>query len=81
MFATQLEYRAHLKERWGAVVFAGVGQVAPSFGDMNSDSLLPSGGFGIRWMAAPKNKVNVRADVAWGKYEDALFYLSVGEAF
>jgi hypothetical protein len=62
-------------------VFAGVGQVAPSFGDMNSDSLLPSGGFGIRWMAAPKNKVNVRADVAWGKYEDALFYLSVGEAF
>ena len=81
MFATQLEYRAHLKERWGAVVFAGVGQVAPDFGAMNSDNLLPSGGFGIRWLAAKKNKVNVRADVAWGKYEDALFYLSIGEAF
>lgn len=81
MFATQLEYRAELKERWGAVVFAGVGEVASTFGDMNSDNLLPSGGFGIRWMAAPKNKVNVRADVAWGKYENALFYLSVGEAF
>ena len=81
MFATQLEYRAELKERWGGVVFAGVGQVASTFDDMNSENLLPSAGFGIRWMAAPKNKVNVRADVAWGRYENALFYLSVGEAF
>ena len=81
MFATQLEYRAHLSGRWGGVVFAGVGEVAPDFGDMNSDNLLPSAGFGVRWLAAKKNKVNVRADVAWGRYEDALFYLSIGEAF
>ena len=81
MFATQLEFRSEFRDRWGAVVFAGVGEVAPTFGAMDSENLLPSGGFGIRWMAAKKNKVNIRADVAWGKYENALFYLSIGEAF
>jgi outer membrane protein assembly factor BamA len=81
LFATQAEWRAQFTPRWGGVVFAGVGQVAPEFGDMNSDNWLPAAGFGVRWMAAKENKVNVRADLAWGKDEDALFYLSIGEAF
>ncbi len=79
--AAQAELRAQFTPRWGGVVFAGVGQVAPSFGDVNSDNRLPAAGFGVRWMAAPENKVNIRADLAWGKDEDALFYLSIGEAF
>lgn len=81
MFAVQGELRAQLFPRWGAVVFAGVGQVAPEFGDMNTDNLLPAAGFGIRWMAAPKNKVNVRADIAWAQGGETAFYLSIGEAF
>jgi hypothetical protein len=32
-------------------------------------------------MAAAEHKVNIRADLAWGKDEEALFYLSIGEAF
>jgi hypothetical protein len=48
---------------------------------MTDDNLLPAGGVGVRWMAAPKNKVNIRADVAWGEDGDALFYLTIGEAF
>jgi len=80
-FAVQGEVRAQLTPRWGGVVFAGVGQVAPTFHQMTDDNLLPAAGFGVRWMAAPKNKVNIRADVAWGENGDALFYLSVGEAF
>jgi outer membrane protein assembly factor BamA len=81
MFATQAEWRAQFTPRWGGVAFAGVGQVAPTFGDMNSDDWLPAAGFGVRWMAAKENKVNIRADLAWGKDGDALFYLSIGEAF
>ncbi|UCD69561.1 MAG: BamA/TamA family outer membrane protein [Betaproteobacteria bacterium] len=81
LFAAQAEWRAQFSARWGGVVFAGLGQVAPTFGDMNSDDWLPGGGFGVRWMAAKENKVNIRADLAWGKSEDALFYLSIGEAF
>jgi outer membrane protein assembly factor BamA len=80
-FAVQGEVRTQFTARWGGVVFAGVGQVAPTFHQMTDDNLLPAAGFGVRWMAAPKNKVNIRADVAWGEDGDALFYLSVGEAF
>ena len=79
--STQAELRVQFAQRWGGVAFAGVGQVAPDFGDMTSSNWLPGGGFGIRWMAAPANKVNIRADVAWGEDEGALFYLAIGEAF
>ena len=81
MLSAQGEVRVQFRPRWGGVVFAGLGQVAPTFGEMTDDNLLPAGGFGVRWMAAPKNKVNIRADVAWGEDGDALFYLSIGEAF
>jgi outer membrane protein assembly factor BamA len=80
-FAVQGEVRTQFTPRWGGVVFAGVGQVAPTFHQMTDDNLLPAGGVGVRWMAAPKNKVNIRADVAWGEGGDALFYLTIGEAF
>ncbi len=80
-FAVQGEVRKQITPRWGGVIFAGVGQVAETFRQMNDDNLLPAAGFGVRWMAAPKNKVNIRADVAWGEDGDALFYLSIGEAF
>jgi outer membrane protein assembly factor BamA len=81
LIAAQAEWRVQFGSRWGGVVFGGVGQVAPNFSDMNSNNLLPGAGVGVRWMAAPQNKVNIRADVAWGDGEDALFYLSIGEAF
>jgi hypothetical protein len=48
---------------------------------MNSKDLLTSFGFGIRWMAAPKSKVNLRADVAWREGGESALYVSIGEAF
>ncbi len=81
MVAAQAELRVQFAPRWGGVVFGGMGQVAPDFGDMTSSNWLPAVGFGVRWMAAVENKVNIRADLAWGDGEDALFYLTVGEAF
>jgi len=32
-------------------------------------------------LAAPENKVNISADLAWGKAGATAFYLYVGEAF
>ena len=81
MFALQAELRAQLLPRWGGVVFAGAGQVAPHFGAMNSKNLLKSVGLGIRWLAAQKSKVNLRADVAWRKGGESAVYVSIGEAF
>jgi len=81
MYALQTELRAQLLPRWGGVVFAGAGKVAPDFGSMNSAELLSSVGAGLRWMAAPTNKVNLRIDVARRKGGDSSLYVSVGEAF
>ena len=80
LLAGQVEYRFHLMRRLGLVAFGGVGAVAPDIGEFRNADALPSGGFGVRYLVAPKNKVNFRVDVAWGKDGDAV-YLGVGEAF
>lgn len=80
MYAIQLEYRRHLFGRFGGVVFAGVGEVAPSFGDLNSDNLLPAGGVGLRFEASKKYRVNVGVDIAYGRDGEAV-YFRVSEAF
>lgn len=80
MFAAQAEYRWEFSKRWGVVFFAGVGAVAPSFSDFESDDLLPSGGTGVRFKASTKFNVNVRVDYAVGKDSSGL-YFSIGEAF
>jgi hypothetical protein len=80
MFAAQAEYRYEFTERFGAVVFAGAGEVAPSLGQFTFDDLLPAGGFGLRAVVAEKNHVAIRLDFAWGK-DGGQYYLNVGEAF
>lgn len=80
MFAVQAEYRLRVLERLGFVAFAGVGEVAPPIDNFNSEDLLPSIGAGIRFMLAPKNKINLRVDFAFGK-DDFVIYVGVGEAF
>jgi outer membrane protein assembly factor BamA len=77
---TQLEYRLRLSGKWGAVAFAGVGQVAPQVGDFKLDDLLPSVGVGIRFMASEEERVNLSIDYAKGQDSDA-WYFRIGEAF
>ncbi len=78
LIATQAEYRHRVTPRLGAVIFAGVGTVAPDFGDWGKT--LGSVGAGIRWVIAPKNNMSLRFDVARGR-DDAEFYMGIGEAF
>jgi len=78
MFAVQAEVRQHLFGRFGAVAFAGVGGVAPSFGDM--DKLLPAAGIGLRFEASRQYRVNLSIDFAVGDDSNG-FYFYVGEAF
>jgi outer membrane protein assembly factor BamA len=77
---TQLEYRWNFYEKWGMVAFAGVGQIAPSIGDMSTDGLLPSYGVGIRFMASEAQRINLGIDYARGKDSDA-WYFPIAEAF
>ncbi len=80
MFAAQGEYRFPLGGRFGAVVFAGIGKVAPTFSDMSDEASLPSVGAGVRWLAAETARVNLSVDFARGKDESTL-YVYVKEAF
>jgi hemolysin activation/secretion protein len=80
MLTAQAEYRWRFYKRWGAVAFAGVGQVAENFGDYNTDNLLPSAGIGARFMLSEKNRLNLSVDYAVGKDTSALYFY-VAESF
>ena len=80
MLAGQVEWRYGWWKRFGAVAFAGVGEVASSLASMSGDNMLPSVGLGARYLAFRKSKLNVGVDYAWAKKGGAT-YLRVGEAF
>jgi hypothetical protein len=78
MLVGQAEYRRELPWRLGVTAFAGAGSVGKSFGEMGSPE--PGGGFGLRFLLAKENHINMRFDYAWGDNSHA-FYVSLGEAF
>ena len=80
MIAAQAEYRFPFAGRWGGVVFGGWGKVARSFDSMGEEPDLPSIGFGVRWLAAEKARVNLSVDVARGRDSTGV-YVYVKESF
>jgi len=72
--------RNHLWKSLGVVVFAGIGDVAPSLEKLTLGGKLWSTGFGLRYLLDPEEKVNLRLDYGFGN-GDSGFYLSLGEAF
>jgi outer membrane protein assembly factor BamA len=80
MIVGQAEYRRELFWRLGAVAFAGAGAVAPTWGGFGNTDPEPGGGFGLRFLLAKKNHINLRADYAWGNNSHAT-YILLGEAF
>ncbi len=67
LFATQAEYRFHIKGRFGAVAFAAVGDVASSVRDVKILDLKPSFGGGLRFKFNQVENVNLRMDVGFGR--------------
>jgi hypothetical protein len=78
LLAAQTEYRRRLTNRFGAVAFAGIGTVAPDFGEWNYT--LGSIGAGLRYPLGRQNDINLRFDVAKGR-DDTMWYLGLREAF
>ena len=78
--ATQLEYRFPLWWRFGAVAFAGVGDVFGPNSDLNTQNLKYSIGTGLRFVVDPAERLNIRLDYGYGT-EGGYFYFVVGEAF
>jgi len=81
--AAQAEYRFlpfGFSKRLGGAVFVASGIVAPTVKDLSLGNLLPSGGFGLRFLAFPKKDIFLRFDVGFTK-EGPAFYIFSGEAF
>jgi hypothetical protein len=84
LMALQGELRQHIVSRVGMVVFAGAGRVANSFSQFSAGgffpTLKPSVGAGLRVALDRKERLNIRADVGFGKHSHGV-YINLAEAF
>ncbi len=78
---TQVEYRRDLFWRFGAVLFAGIGDVGDTFADFELDKMKYVVGLGGRFQALKNERFNIRLDMGLARYGQTAFYLSVREAF
>jgi outer membrane translocation and assembly module TamA len=76
----QLEYRFPLFWRFGMVTFAGAGDVFSSHKDLTLQKLKYSIGTGLRFIANPSERLNIRLDYGYGK-EGGYYYFVVAESF
>jgi len=77
----RVEYRRdRIVGRFGGVLFAGIGDVAPDVGRLTLTGNLWSAGFGVRYLWDEAEKLKIRLDFGWGN-GDSGFYLTLGEAF
>jgi len=81
LWMLQTEYRLPLFWRLGAVVFGGMGSVAPTVADFASKEVHFSYGAGLRVRLSNTEKINVRLDVGIDETGNWFPYLTVGEAF
>jgi len=81
LVTAQIEYRTYVWRRLGIVVFAGAGEV---FGSPESDAAFrefkQTIGFGLRYKFNVVEKVNLRADVGFGRHTSGV-YFGLEEAF
>ncbi len=77
----RVEYRRdRIMGRFGGVLFAGIGDVAPDVGKLTLAGNLWSAGFGLRYLWDEAENLKIRLDFGFGN-GDSGFYLSLGEAF
>ncbi len=81
-FSFQAEYRVRFQKlkRFGAVVFASIGQVFDEADELRLDNALPAVGGGIRYLLSQEQNLNLRADVGLG-INGLQFYVTFAEAF
>ena len=78
--AAQVEYRLHIWRKWGAVAFAGVGQVANRLDRFAIQQFKCAAGTGIRYALKPADRLNLRLDYGTAAHSQG-FYITISEAF
>jgi hypothetical protein len=76
---TQVEYRFPVYKRIAGVGFASIGQVAAELDDFGFDRFKLATGAGLRVSVIPKEKLNLRFDVAYGNQLN--YYVVLAESF
>jgi len=80
-YTFQTEYRVpQLVWKFGVILFAGFGDVAPSVSKIEISDVKPTYGFGIRFRIDELQKVEVRMDIGFGKGTNGL-YFDINQAF
>ncbi len=80
MVTFQAEYRFPVLWRFGAVAFAGGGDVSSTLPAWTTGNLKYTRGFGIRFMLNTDNHLNLRIDFAYGR-SSAFPVIAIGESF
>lgn len=80
MLAAQIEYRAQILDLLGAVVFFGIGDVAPNPRSFDLRDFKPSFGAGLRFMIVKDENLNIRFDYGFGR-KTRNYYFNIAEAF
>lgn len=78
--ASQVELRIPIWQRFGAVTFAGIGEIGDKLANFDYYNAKLSYGVGLRFMAIPDERVNLRIDYAISKPTNG-WYFTVTEAF
>lgn len=80
LVAFQAEYRMLVWKRLGAIGFVSAGRVAEQLSELDFGGFKPAAGLGLRFLLAPDEGLNLRADFGFGKGSSG-FYLGLGEVF
>ncbi|MHA7056369.1 BamA/TamA family outer membrane protein [Aquimarina sp. M1] len=81
LLATQIEYRKQFgKSRFGAIAFAGTGDVYQNVREFQFKTLKYNFGAGLRFMVDRAENLNIRLDWGFGKSSNYI-YLGIAEAF
>ena len=76
----QVELRRMIWLRLGIVGFLGAGQVNDKTAKFSLRGFKPTYGFGVRYVIDLKERINVRADFAWGENTSGI-YFGINQAF
>ncbi|MBN1296554.1 BamA/TamA family outer membrane protein [bacterium] len=79
-WAVQAEYRFPVFRRFGGVVFAACGNVAPHVADLADDAHF-AGGAGIRYTVEKNKNINIRLDIGFDEDGETSVYFTLREAF
>ncbi|MHC4938875.1 MAG: BamA/TamA family outer membrane protein [Planctomycetota bacterium] len=76
----ELEPFIKITNRWGMVVFGGVGKTAGTYSDFSGESTVWAAGAGFRYLLSRKRGIQAGIDVAYSD-GDVAFYITVGNAW